>query len=165
MLLREAVLEDYPSILTLNEALVEFLSPMDKALLGRLHGQAELLQVAEENGVIAAFLLLLREGKDYDSENYRWFSQHYEKFLYVDRIVVGVDFQHSGYGKLLYHLVFDHARCTGVPVVTAEVNLQPPNLPSLNFHKKTGFQEVGTQWVGSLCTGGKKQVALLAGEV
>jgi predicted GNAT superfamily acetyltransferase len=37
---------------------------------------------------IAAFLLAFREGAGYDSVNYRWFAQRYERFLYVDRVVV-----------------------------------------------------------------------------
>lgn len=155
--LRKVTVDDYDTILKLNEELVDFLAPMDENLLGILHEQSELLQVIEENGKVIAFIIVIREGKDYDSENYFYFSQYYPQFLYVDRVVVDTGYHHCGYGKMLYNGVFAHARHTNVPVVTAEVNLQPPNLVSLDFHKKTGFIEVGTQWVG----GGKKEVSLL----
>lgn len=156
--LRQAVVQDYPAILRLNEDLVHFLSPMDEHLLAELHRQSELTQVIEEKGKIVAFLIALREGKQYGSENYLWFSQQYPKFLYVDRVVVDRDYHHCGYGKMMYNEIFACARRTKVPVVTAEVNIQPPNPVSLAFHKKEGFEEVGAQWL----QGGKKQVALLA---
>lgn len=161
MVFRTATASDYPAILKLNEELVHFLSPMDETLLSRLQEQSELTQVIEEDGKVVAFIILMREGKDYDSENYRWFSQHYPQFLYVDRIVVDPTSHHHGYGKMMYSEVFSHAKHTNIPVVTAEVNIEPPNPVSLNFHKKTGFEEVGTQW---LCNN-TKQVSLLAAEI
>lgn len=154
--LRQATVKDYQAILKLNEDLVHFLSPMDEHLLAELHRQSELTQVIEENGKIVAFLIVMREGKQYSSENYLWFSKQYPKFLYVDRIVVDPDYHHRGYGKLMYRQVFSHARRTNIPVVTAEVNIRPPNPVSLAFHKKEGFEEVGTQWLQG------KQVSLLA---
>lgn len=161
MLIRKATVCDYPAILKLNEEQEHFLSPMDENLLVKLHGQSALALVVEENRTVVAFVLVMREGQNYDSENYRWFSQRYSKFLYVDRIVVGAQCHHCGHGKMLYNEVFSYAGSAGVPVVTAEVNRQPPNPVSLGFHTKRGFEEVGTQWV----RGGKKQVTLLAARV
>ncbi|MDL2293133.1 GNAT family N-acetyltransferase [Ruminococcaceae bacterium OttesenSCG-928-D13] len=161
MVFRKATVEDYPAILKMNEELVHFLAPMDEALLTTLHGQSALTAVIEEDERVAAFMILLREGQDYDSENYRWFSARYPSFLYVDRIVVDPAFHRRGYGKFLYDELFAQAKRDGVPFVTAEVNIEPPNQASLDFHKQAGFGEVGTQWLDN----GKKQVSLLLAEI
>jgi len=43
------------------------------------------------------------------------------------------------------------------PIITCEVNLKPKNDESLLFHKKYGFEQVGTQETD----GGKKEVSLM----
>lgn len=35
-----------------------------------------------------AFLIALEEGADYTSPNYRWFSERFDRFAYIDRVVV-----------------------------------------------------------------------------
>lgn len=158
---RSATPEDYDQILKLNEESVHFLSPLSKEKLIHLHQQSEILKVVEVDGVVEAFVLALSEGKDYDSVNYIWFEKNYEKFLYIDRVVVSLKQQSSGLGKLLYDEVFKHAESVGTPVVTAEIDIEPPNPVSLKFHEKFGFQEVGQQAVA----GGKKIVSLQAVKV
>lgn len=147
---------DYEEILRLNEESVHFLSPLSKEKLEYLDGQAEFHKVVTKKGNILAFLLAFREGADYDSVNYRWFADHYPCFLYIDRLVVDVAKQASGLGKLLYEEVFRYARETDVPLVTAEIDIKPPNPVSLKFHDKFDFREVGRQEVA----GGNKIVSL-----
>ncbi len=159
--IRPATPLDYEQILRLNEESVHFLSPLSKEKLTHLHKESEILKVVEINGSVEAFVLALREGKDYDSVNYTWFEKNYDKFLYIDRVVVSVKKQNSGLGKLLYEEVFKHAKLTGVPVVTAEINIEPANPISLKFHEKFGFKEVGKQAVA----GGKKIVSLQASQI
>jgi len=159
--IRPATPEDYEQILRLNEESVHFLSPLSKEKLEHLHRQSELLTVVEVDGAVEAFVLALREGKDYDSVNYTWFARNYDKFLYIDRVVVSLRQQSSGLGKLLYEEVFKHADATGVPAVTAEIDIEPPNPVSLKFHERFGFQEVGRQPVA----GGKKIVSLQADQL
>lgn len=148
--------EDFERILQLNEESVHFLSPLTREKLEHLHSQAELHKVVVVDGKILAFCLAFRERADYDSVNYLWFSDHYPSFLYVDRVVVDLRKQASGMGSLLYEEVFRHARETGVPLVTAEIDIEPPNPVSLKFHEKFGFHEVGRQEVAN----GKKVVSL-----
>lgn len=159
--IRPAEPKDYEDILRLNEELVHFLSPMDRDRLAHLDQQSELHLVVAEGDKVLAFCLTFREGADYDSVNYQWFAKHYPSFLYVDRVVVDVNVQASGLGKLLYEEVFRHARATGVPIVTAEIDIEPPNPVSLKFHEKFGFHEVGRQEVA----GGKKIVSLQVAEL
>ena len=155
--IRSAGEEDYPFILRVNEENVEVLSPMDGDRLNRLAGAAELCLVAEVDGIPAAFLIALREGVDfYDSENYRWFSRNYEKFLYIDRVVIDEPFRGMGVGRAMYRAVFRQAKDTGVPFVTAEIDTIPYNQVSLDFHKVMGFREVGEQ----IIRGGAVKVSL-----
>lgn len=146
IVIRPAQKADFPFILRVNEENVEVLSPMDTAMLEYFSKCTEMLYVALVDNTLAAFLIVLREGVDsYGSENYRWFSKNYEKFLYIDRIVIDEPFRRIGLGKRLYNEVFAHGKKTGVPYVTAEIDTIPYNETSLGFHKAMGFREVGEQ--------------------
>lgn len=148
--------EDMSRVLELNESLVHFLSPLDQEKLHHLIDQSEMMKVVEVNGRVEAFVLTFSEGKDYDSVNYLWFANKYDRFLYVDRIVVGEAMHGKGIGKQLYQFVFDYAKDNDFSRVTAEIDIEPANPGSLVFHKKFGFEEVGRQSVA----GGKKIVSL-----
>lgn len=140
--------KDYDFVLKTNLDNVEVLSPMNRERMLWLKPMCELFLIAEEEGHPAAFLMALREGATcYDSENYRWFSSRYDHFLYVDRIVIAEPYRHQGIGRQLYETVFAHARKIGAPYVTCEVDTEPYNAVSLNFHRLMGFHEVGTQHV------------------
>lgn len=156
--IRAATAADFPAIVALNAESVRFTSPMDLARLRQLHAQAAYHRVVEQGGVVAAFLLALREGADYDSPNYRWFARHEPQFLYIDRIVVAAAQQGRGFGALLYDDIIAFAEAGGIARLTCEFDLDPPNPPSARFHARYGFREVGRQWIG----GGKKQVSLQA---
>jgi predicted GNAT superfamily acetyltransferase len=155
---RDAHPADFGQILGLNEESVRFLSPLTPARLERLHQQAACHRVVEREGRVAAFLLALREGSAYDSPNYQWFAGHYDKFLYVDRIVVAAAHRGQGLGHRLYTDLFAFARRTGARRVTCEFDSYPPNEASRRFHEHYGFKEVGTQSVAA----GTKQVSLRA---
>ena len=158
---RPASVQDFDAILLLNAESVHFLSPLDRARLIDLDARAALHQVLESGGRVVAFILAFREGADYDSVNYRWFSARYERFLYVDRVAVSSGLQGGGLGRVLYESVFALARRTNVPVVTCEYDVDPPNPVSARFHARFGFSEVGRQPVA----GGKKWVSLQAAPV
>lgn len=158
---RPAEPADFEEILRLNEESVHFLSPMSRERLEHLDEESELNKVLVKDGRVVAFCLAFREGADYDSVNYLWFAAHYPEFLYVDRVVVDINKQSYGFGSLLYKDVFKHAGETGVPIVTAEIDIAPPNPVSLKFHEKFGFHEVGRQEVA----GGTKIVSLQIAEL
>ena len=146
--IRKAEEKDYPFILRVNEENVEVLSPMDEGRIRDFSAWSELFLIAEADDEPVAFLLALREEiADYDSENYLWFTRNYEKFLYIDRIVIDVLHRRLGVGKALYQEVFHHAKETGVSFVTAEIDTEPYNEVSLGFHQAMGFREVGVQVV------------------
>ena len=104
-------------------------------------------------------MIVMREGTNYGSENYVWFSKQYDKFLYIDRIVIDENYRRLGLGRFMYDSVFRYAEETGISVVTAEVDILPVyNEPSFGFHAEMGFREVGQQ----IIRGGDVKVSLQA---
>jgi predicted GNAT superfamily acetyltransferase len=161
IVIRNARPEDYDFILKVNEVNVEVLSPMPMERMLWLKEMSDMFVVAEVNGELAAFLIAIREGQPYDSENYVWFSEKYPQFLYIDRIVIDEPFRAAGLGRALYQAVKDRAIETGVKVVTCEVDTIPYNETSLKFHEAMGFREVGEQ----IIRGGAIKVSLKACEL
>ncbi len=160
--IRDAQPGDFDYILGLNAKDVIVLSPMDSAKADYFLRKAELFQVAEVDGQPAAFMIVMREGTDYGSENYVWFSEQYDKFLYIDRIVIDENYRRLGLGRILYENLFKYAEETGISVVTAEVDIRPKyNEPSFGFHKEMGFREVGQQ----IIRGGDVEVSLQARDI
>ena len=156
--IRKAEKRDLNKILELNEESVHFLSPLNMEKLEHLVSQSEVLEVVEVDGEVEAFILTIIEGKDYDSVNYLWFAERYERFLYIDRVVVSVKMHGKGLGGMLYKSIFEYAKQKEIPFVTAEIDINPPNPGSLRFHEKNGFSDVGKQTVAD----GKKIVSLQA---
>jgi len=161
IVIRNAEVKDYDFVLNLNEVNVEVLSPMPMERMLWLRDMCEMFIVAEVDGKLAAFLMAMREGHPYDSENYVWFSKKYPEFLYIDRIVIDEPYRSIGLGRQLYDCVKNHAEETGVGVVTCEVDTIPYNEASLKFHEAMGFKEVGEQ----IIRGGAIKVSLKACEL
>jgi predicted GNAT superfamily acetyltransferase len=148
---------DYDNILELNFESVQYLSPLCRERLEYLHMQSVFNRVIEEEGHFVAFLLSFQQGAVYDSPNYVWFNTRYKSFLYIDRLVVHYNFRGKGYGKILYEELGQYCLKNGHTVITCEVDIIPPNPFSINFHRKQGFVQVGSQWHSN----GKKKVLLL----
>lgn len=152
--LRDGIEADYAAILRLNEEAIPAVNRISRDELAVLHRESASLRLASVGGLVAGFLLALRQGADYKSQNYQWFTQKYDDFGYVDRVVVGSLFRSGGVGRLLYDDL--RQRCGDAPVLCCEVNLRPPNPASLAFHHVIGFREVGQQET----EGGAKRVSL-----
>jgi predicted GNAT superfamily acetyltransferase len=91
----------------------------------------------------AAFLLAFAQDDEFDGGHFQWFRSRFDKFLYIDRIVVAADRRRLGLGSALYADLFKRAEELGRKSIVCEVNLQPPNPISDQFHVAQGFQEVG----------------------
>lgn len=161
MRLRDTTADDYDAILALNQAEVRHTSPMDRERLQHLDSLACYHRVAEQKGKLAGFLLAMDESAPYENDNHGWFADRYCSFVYVDRIVVSAEFTGRQVGSALYADLFGFARARESAVVVCEYNLDPPNPPSEAFHRKWGFQQVGTQRVA----GDSKLVSLQAAAV
>ena len=156
IVIRDAGPADLDAILRLNERWEHFMSVLDRVALQRLHAEAAYNRVALVGGDVVAFLLAFREGADYDSPNYRWFADAYDRFLYIDRVVVDEGRHRTGLGAALYDDAIAFARSQGLPRVVCEIDIEPLNATSVAFHERHGFVEVGTQRVA----GGAKLVSL-----
>src|SRR5438045_4014878 len=117
-MIRDTVTSDFQAILALNAESEHFLSPMDADRLSLLHSHAVYHRVAEIGSKVAGFLLAFREGADYDSPNYRWFSNRYDSFLYIDRVVVSALYREKGLGSSLYQDLFAFAAQQEIATVT-----------------------------------------------
>ena len=135
---------DLPALLAMNNAAVPAVNELSIADLDALIDEALVCLVAEVDEEPAGFLLCLAEGKNYDSRNYIWLSDHLERFAYTDRICVAENARGQRIGELLYKALFDLPKADGRPFA-CEVNSRPPNPGSLRFHKRLGFTEIGTQ--------------------
>jgi predicted GNAT superfamily acetyltransferase len=129
---------------------------MDLQRLNELASAADYLRVIEVSGDFAGFLLAFRAGAAYANDNFSWFSARYGDFVYVDRIVIAAGAGGGGLGSRLYEDLFIWAETRGVPSVTCEYNLSPPNPRSAAFHQRHGFGEVGTRAIA----GGAKTVSM-----
>lgn len=92
---------------------------------------------------IIGFIICLREGSNYHSLNYKFFSNSEQKFLYIDRVVIKNSFRRKGAGTFLYNHLSSIAHKEKLPLC-CEVNTIPKNTTSLNFHEKNGFIEAGS---------------------
>jgi predicted GNAT superfamily acetyltransferase len=101
------------------------------------------LLVLKEDEIIG-FIICMREGSAYWSENYKFFTQRLKKFLYVDRVAIDKQHRRAGLGKAIYEDIFAQAISDSLPIAL-EVNTQPVNQPSLNFHEKMGFDRIGAK--------------------
>jgi predicted GNAT superfamily acetyltransferase len=90
-----------------------------------------------------AFLIALSDRAPEVAPNYRWFASRFDRFVYIDRVVVAEYARKRGLGKLLYRDLMEAARSAGHTRVCCEVNVDPPNPGSDAFHARLGFEEIG----------------------
>ena len=145
MRLRPITTADHAEVLALNERNVAVLAPMDEARLVHLVALADRACVIDVEGSFAGFVITFAAGSAYDGENFGWFSERYEDFGYLDRVVIHEDFRRLGLGSLAYDEL--ESSC-GRPLFALEVNIDPPNAASLAFHHGRGYTEVGRRLSG-----------------
>ena len=128
------------SLLGLNNLHAVELSLLDAAGLERLVGEAF---VARRVGLADAMLITFDQDADYDSPNFLWFRDRYERFVYVDRVVTAAATRGRGLAGALYRELVEQARAAGHNLIVCEVNADPPNPASEAFHRRFGFEPVG----------------------
>ena len=94
-----------------------------------------------KKGICLGFVICLRENTRYHSINYKFFQKRHKKFFYIDRIAVINEYQSTGIGSTLYNKLLSLRDSCNIPIC-AEVNIDPLNEISINFHKKHGFSEI-----------------------
>src|SRR5699024_7072180 len=122
--IRDVHEHDLDAVLALNNAASGGISPMDRTQLQHFYQIADYFRVAEMNGHVAGFLIALRENADARGVNFRWFKQRYERFVYIDRIVVANTYRRHGLGRVFYSDVQSFAE-PRAPMLTCAVDLEP----------------------------------------
>ena len=118
--------------------------------LDSIDQQKKLLSVSSyhsillEDDELIGFAICFRESRPYWSENYKYFENKLDRFLYVDRIAIRSEYRRQGHAKRMYEDIFNFAGQDGL-TVTAEVNTKPANQGSIRFHEYMGFMEVGVR--------------------
>ena len=139
---RDAEPRDEDFILALNAACTPAVGDMTREAYRQLVGWSHRVLIAEAGGEPAGFLILVRPGSAYPSDNYGWFEQTFGRHLYVDRIAVSGRARGAGAGRALYEEALRLAAELDEERVTAEVNENPPNPESMAFHAKMGFRQL-----------------------
>ena len=142
LVVRAGLPRDQPAVLALNDQALPHVNALSAQQWAWLLAEADYFRVAEQHGAIAAFVIAIRQGTSYWSDNYRWFSARYPAFLYLDRIVVAAGVRQRGIGRAVYGDLVASASGRW-PRIALEVNLQPPNPGSITFHERMGFLRVG----------------------
>ncbi|ADV12591.1 GNAT family N-acetyltransferase [Mesorhizobium ciceri] len=150
--------QDEAAILALNNEHAAELSWLEAERLSFLLGEAF---YTRRIGDLEAFIMTFDQDALYDSPNFLWFRERYERFVYVDRIVVAAHARGRGHARRLYQDLFGHVERAGHTLVTCEVNTAPPNPASDAFHAALGFVEAG----GAVIHGGKKAVRYYARQI
>lgn len=158
MMLRELTRADWPTLLALNADSVQELSELDEQRLEWVLSLAHRSLAVHNAGEMVAFALAIAPGTGYDSPNYRWFGARFERFLYLDRVVVAGSQRRRGIGSALYDAM--EGTAAEFERMVCEVNLLPPNPPSLAFHAARGYSQIGR-----LSSGPEKVVGMLSKEV
>ncbi len=140
--IRDAVQADEDFILALNAASTPAVGEMDAKDYRDIATQAHRILIAEAGGEPAGFLILIRPGSSYPSDNYGWFEEQFNNHLYIDRIAISESAKGLGVGRALYDAAMGIAAELGEKRLTAEVNEDPPNPESMAFHTKLGFRHL-----------------------
>ena len=131
------------TIYTLNQTNtpeVGFLDSMD--YLKELLEESYINFCAKKDNEIIGLMVCFREGSNYSSRNYKFFSDNENHFIYIDRVVIKEEYRRNGIANHLYGLIEEIATELGSPLC-CEVNTFPENKPSIEFHKKFGFVDIG----------------------
>ena len=142
--IRDMTADDLERVLEINAANVPEVGPVDTDRLRFLVHESAFSLVVDVDSVVAGFCVVLAKGSSYDSVNYLWFMERYNDALYLDRVAFDATAQGQGLGSALYGEVDRRLAEQGLGL-TLEVNVDPPNEPSLAFHRKHGYVEVGRQ--------------------
>jgi hypothetical protein len=144
--IRQVAPKDFTQILRLNEQALPQVSPVDLDKLIWFTQVAPYFRVAEARNKVAGFLIAIAEDCAYPSQYFQWFCERYNRFIYIDRIIVADWARGNRIAWRLYEDVEQFAVSSAYPL-TADVYSQPPNEISLAFHEKYGFTVIGTQSV------------------
>ena len=150
MQIRSAEEKDLETIVSLNNAESPWVGEPEKIVFFRENLSIPFFYVAEQEGRVVGFMMVMDQDSNYDSQYFRWFKKYFQKkasdmesdakFLYVDRLVVDPEKRERGIAKSIYEQLKKDGK--NLPVA-GEISIDPPNRVSLIVHEKFGFVCVG----------------------
>ena len=129
-----------PALLALNNRFQQELSFLSPEKATHLVGQAFM---ASRIGEADALLLAFDQDAQYENPNFNWFRERFDRFVYIDRVVVAPQMRGRGLAQALYRALFQQAAAGRHVRVVCEINWEPPNPASDAFHASLGFEQVG----------------------
>ena len=113
----------------INEASLPWVGQVSPTELDALFDLSDHAWGVSVAGTLQGFALCIPPNTHYASPNYRWFSQQFEDFFYVDRIAIDPETRRNGIGEWP-QCGPSTGRIVDVPML-AEVMKRPPNHASL----------------------------------
>lgn len=141
--IREWRRSDIDFLFDLNESCVPAVNKLSKDELIELVSMASFVRIAETKMTMLGAVVGFQPGTDYQSENYQWFCERYDQFLYIDRIMVAKRGRNQNVGSTIYEHAIKWADAKADGRMTCEVNIAPPNPTSLSFHDRFNFKKIG----------------------
>lgn len=155
---------DLDQMLALNQSEVPHVGSLTRSEIKAVCELCSVIWIVRDtqSEKIVGLLMVMTPDAPYMSQNFKWFKNYANSFVYIDRIVIDKNYKGLGLGRALYAHAEAYAREQSLsqknpPPLTCEVNLRPANPDSLAFHKKMEFVAVGEQDT----EGGKKRVVML----
>jgi len=148
MQIRDLAPTDLSAVLRLNEAALPAVNSHDADSLAVLVSQADRCWVVDDDGTLAGLLVSFAPGAPYRSPHYRWLQDRFERFRYVDRVIISPMHQRRGLGSKLYGALEEHALGHGAQRLLCEVNVLPANPQSIAFHERSGWTGVSDRRLG-----------------
>lgn len=139
VIVRDMTLDDLNVVHAINEENVPAVGQETFEDLRTIFDVCSINLVAEIDGRVRGFCMVMPPGTDYSSPNYLYFCERHADFVYLDRVAITADAQGRGIGPMLYREV---ERRSTAPWFALEVNVKPPNEGSMRFHAREGFVEV-----------------------
>ena len=139
VIVRDMTLDDLNVVHAINEENVPAVGQETFEDLRTIFDVCSINLVAEIDGRVRGFCMVMPPGTDYSSPNYLYFCERHADFVYLDRVAITADAQGRGIGPMLYREV---ERRSTAPWFALEVNVKPPNEGSMRFHAREGFIEV-----------------------
>jgi predicted GNAT superfamily acetyltransferase len=136
--------QDFERVLTINAAGRPGVAPLTLVELAAICASAPLFDVAAIDREVVGYVIAYTNEDVYDGEEFNWFKHTFAHFLYIDQIAVARSARRAGVGARIYQFLERRAREQALTSLTCEVNLDPPNPVSLEFHTRQRFVEVGT---------------------
>lgn len=143
--IRAARVDDFSWMLELGARHETETSPLDARKLAAMAAASYATNVFDDRG---GYLIAFDRTAAHDSVNFLWFRARFDRFIYVDRVVVAESARRQGRARRFYEDIAARGRRDGHTLLCCEVNLAPPNPASDAFHAELGFTEAGRSDLG-----------------